>query len=202
MDPQDRVSTNGRPPALQPPVGRRHETVIQLLTQRCEALRRGIVALKAENAELRLELRRLSRSRAPSQWPGWSPDAPASWEVALPAGASAPGAARIVLADWLEPRVPHRVLEEARLLASELVSNIVLHADLEPGTDVVHVGVELAQRVLRLHVEDSGAVGTLAPRIPDLATGNGYGLSVVAALATQWGVSCKGGTRVWAELSW
>jgi anti-sigma regulatory factor (Ser/Thr protein kinase) len=202
MDPQDSLPTNGRPPVLQPSIGRRHETVVQLLTQRCDALRRGIAALKAENAELRLEVRRLSRSRTPSEWPGWSPDSLASWEVALPAGAKAPGAARIALADWLQPRVPQRVLEDAQLLASELVTNAVLHADLAPGTDVVHVGVELAQHVLRLHVEDSGAIRSVSPRTPDLATGSGFGLNIVAALATRWGVSGNGGTRVWAQLSW
>jgi anti-sigma regulatory factor (Ser/Thr protein kinase) len=202
MDPQDRAPTNGRPPALELPVSRRHETVIQLLTQRCETLRRGAAALKAENAELRLELRRLSRSRAPSQWPEWSADAVASWEVALPAGVKAPGAARIALGDWLEPRVPRHTLEDAHLLVSELVTNSVLHADVEASTNVIHVGVELAAGVLRLHVEDAGTTGTLAPRTPDLASGGGYGLNIVATLATQWGISRNGGTRVWADLTW
>jgi anti-sigma regulatory factor (Ser/Thr protein kinase) len=202
MDPQDRASTNGRPTVLLPPDGRRHETVISLLTRRCEALRQGAVALKAENAELRLELRRLARVRTPSQWPEWSGDALASWEVALPAGRKAPGAARIVLADWLEPRVPRRVLEDAQLVASELVTNSVLHAEVESGMNLIHVGVELAARVLRLHVEDPGITGALAPRAPDLASGGGYGLNIVAALATRWGIARNGGTRVWADLTW
>jgi anti-sigma regulatory factor (Ser/Thr protein kinase) len=204
MDPQDQASTNGRPsaPSPQPPNGRRHETVISLLAQRCEALRRGAVALKAENAALRLELRRLSRSRTPSEWPEWSADAPASWEVALPAGTKAPGAARILLAGWLERRVPQRVLEDAQLLVSELVTNGVVHSDVEPGTGVVHVGVELAAGVVRLHVEDSGVTGVVSPRTPDLAGGNGFGLNIVAAIAAQWGISRNGGTRVWADLTW
>jgi anti-sigma regulatory factor (Ser/Thr protein kinase) len=202
MDPQDHTSANGRPPALQPMRGRRHEAVISLLTQRCEALRQGAAALKAENAELRLELRRLARSRTPSQWPGWSVDALSSWEVAVPAGPKACGAARIALADWLAPRVPQRVLEDAQLVASELVTNSVLHADVEPTTNLVYVGVEIGAGVLRLHVEDSGTAGTLAPRAPDLASGGGYGLNIVATLATRWGISRNGGTRVWADLTW
>jgi anti-sigma regulatory factor (Ser/Thr protein kinase) len=202
MDAHDRAPTNGRPTALKPPGGRRHETVISLLTQRCAELRRGAAALKAENAELRLEVRRLSRTRAASQWPECSVDALASWEVALPAGRRAPGAARIALADWLEPRVPRRVVEDVQLLASELVTNCVRHAEVEPGTSLVRVGVALASGVLRLHVEDPGTTGTLAPRAPDLASGSGYGLNIVATLASQWGISRNGSTTVWADLTW
>jgi anti-sigma regulatory factor (Ser/Thr protein kinase) len=202
MDPQDHIPTNGRPPALQPTNGRLHEAVISLLTQRCEALRRGATALKAENAELRLELRRLYSSQTPSQGPQWRVDGSASWEVALPVGRKAPGAARVALADWLQPRVPQRVLEDAQLVASELVTNSVLHAEVEPGTSLVHVGVELAAGVLRIRVEDSGTTGTLAPRAPDLASGGGYGLNLVAALAAQWGITRCGSTKVWADLTW
>lgn len=198
---QEHALTNGRPPSLQPNGGS-HEAVISLLAQRCEALRRGAAALKAENAELRLALRRVAGSRAASQWPEWSVDAPASWEVALPAGARAPGAARRVIADWLEPRVPESVVGDVQLVASELVTNSVLHADVEAGTSLVHVGVQLAAGVLRLHVEDSGTNGTLAPRAPDLVAGGGYGLHIVATLATQWGITRNGATRVWAELAW
>lgn len=202
MDSQDRASTNGRPRPLRPPDGRRHDTVISLLTQRCEALRQGAAALKAENAELRLELRRLARSRIPSQRPEWSVDALASWEIALPAGRVAPRAARIALAGWLEPRVPLRILEDAQLLASELVTNSVRHAELEPGTDVVYLGVQLAASVLRLHVEDAGTAGAPAPRAPDLASAGGYGLNIVATVAARWGITRNGSTRVWADLTW
>jgi anti-sigma regulatory factor (Ser/Thr protein kinase) len=126
----------------------------------------------------------------------------ASWEAALPAGPHAPVAARTALADWLERRVPRRVLEDARLLASELVTNSVRHAGLAPARDSVRVGVELATGVLRLRVEDSGTTGTLVPRTPDPASGSGYGLNIVAGLASQWGVSRNGSTTVWAVLTW
>src|SRR3954452_8156218 len=112
---QEHALTNVRAPSLQPNGGS-HEAVISVLAQRCEALRRGAAALKAENAELRLELRRLSRSRRTSDWPGWRGDATASWEVARPAGITAPGAARIALAGWLEARVPQAVVENAQLV--------------------------------------------------------------------------------------
>src|SRR5689334_8261808 len=108
MDPQDHVPTNGRPPALQPPNGRRHDAVISLLAQRCEALRRGVMALKAENTELRRELRRLDGGPTPSHVPQGRDDESASWEVALPVGRQAPRAARRALADWLQSRVPQR----------------------------------------------------------------------------------------------
>jgi anti-sigma regulatory factor (Ser/Thr protein kinase) len=201
MEPQDVAPTNGRHADAQVHISPRHELVIHLLTQRCETLRVGMDALKAENTDLRLELRRLARSGTPSAWPGWGVDALASWDVALPAGIKAPGDARIALASWLEWRVPSRVLEDAQLLASELVTNSVLHAEVE-AANVIHVGVELATGLLRLHVEDGGITGAVAPRAPGVAGGSGYGLNLVAAIATQWGVSRNAGTRVWAELTW
>jgi anti-sigma regulatory factor (Ser/Thr protein kinase) len=166
-----------------------------------DGLREGAAALKAENAQLRLELSRLAGNSIPSGWPAGGADAFASWEVALPSEVTAPRAARIALAGWIERCVPPRVLEDAQLLASELVTNSVSHADVETA-DLVAVAAELAPGTLRLHVEDSGTSGLIAPRTPDLATGTGFGLNIVAAMATQWGVSRAGGTRVWAELTW
>jgi anti-sigma regulatory factor (Ser/Thr protein kinase) len=201
MEPHGSARTNGRPPPVESRPTSRHETVIHLLTQRCAMLREGAAALKAENTELRLEVRRLSRGRPQSAWPGWTAGAPASWEVELPAGRKAPGAARIALATWLDRRVPRRVLDDAQLLVSELVTNGVLHAGLEPP-DVVCVRVELASGALRVHVEDPGTIGAIAPGTPNVGTGTGFGLNLVATLASQWGVSRNGGTRVWAELTW
>jgi hypothetical protein len=82
------------------------------------------------------------------------------------------------------------------------VTNSVMHAELEPATNVVHVGVELATRALRLHVRDAGTTGAVVARTPDLTAGGGYGLNIVAALATRWGISRNGDTIVWADLTW
>ena len=49
-------------------------------------------------------------------------------EATLPAGPAAPATARAALTRWLSGHVPVEVLEDARLLASELVTNSLRHA--------------------------------------------------------------------------
>lgn len=210
---QDAVPTNGRPPALdqrgaEPDLVarlnatcRRHELVIDALAQRCATLRRGAAALKAENTELRVELARIDRRETRSLCPSSGTYGLAPCEVALAAEPRAAGAARSVIAHWLERRVPARVLKDAELVVSELVTNSVRHAGIT-AIDVVRVGVELAPDALRLEVTDPGSHAAIAPRSPDLATGTGYGLNILATLATHWGVIRDANTTVWAELTW
>ena len=45
--------------------------------------------------------------------------------------------------------------------------------------------------------DESGEVNVIYRR-----RDGGYGLNIVASLASQWGISRNGGTRVWAELTW
>src|SRR4051794_17739601 len=210
---QDAVATNGRPPALEPrsaqpdlvarlnAMCRRHELVIDALAQRCATLRRGAAALKAENTELRVELARIGRRETRSACPSSGTFALAPCEVALPAEPRAAGAARTAIVHWLERRVPARILKDAELLVSELVTNSVRHAGITP-IDVVRVGVELAPDALRLEVTDPGRHGAISPRSPDLTTGTGYGLNILATLAAHWGVIRDANTTVWAELTW
>jgi anti-sigma regulatory factor (Ser/Thr protein kinase) len=94
------------------------------------------------------------------------------------------------------------VLENARLLMSELVTNSVRHSSAADG-DVVTVRVHLWQDVCRLEVEDPGSDGVIAPQPQDLANGSGMGLTLVQLLSERWGVvrAGEGPTRVWAQLS-
>jgi anti-sigma regulatory factor (Ser/Thr protein kinase) len=121
--------------------------------------------------------------------------------VTLPIGPRAPGAARIVLAHWLDGYAPTRVVSDALLLVSELVSNSVLHAGAT-AADVIRLTFALTDGHLLIEVENPGADGVIAPREPDLVNGNGFGLNVVIALAARWGVARGRRTRVWAELAW
>jgi anti-sigma regulatory factor (Ser/Thr protein kinase) len=120
----------------------------------------------------------------------------------VPLDARAPGAARIVVAECLRDRVEASVLERARLVVSELVTNGVRHGGASaPGVVVVRVG--LTETMVRVEVEDRGRAGAIAPRSPDLEGGGGFGLNVVQALSERWGLErvAAGGTRVWAQLS-
>ena len=112
---------------------------------------------------------------------------------------AAPIVARSAVAHALTGRVDGRVLADAELMVSELVTNSVQHAGLS-ADDFVRIGAAVTDGVLRLEVDNPGAAGTVAPRDPD-AERYGFGLRIVDALADTWGVSRNGHTRVWVELA-
>ena len=121
--------------------------------------------------------------------------------LTLPAGSRAPGAARMVLGDWLCGQAPPGVIDDAQLVVSELVTNSLEHAGVS-SADTLRLSIGPVHGGVRVEVEDTGSDGVIAPRAPDLVSGGGFGLNVVAALATRWGVDRDGTTRVWAELTW
>jgi anti-sigma regulatory factor (Ser/Thr protein kinase) len=122
-------------------------------------------------------------------------------DVRLAAVPEAASAARSAVADALTGHVERRVLADAELLVSELVTNSIQNAG--PAADeLVRGGAAVTHGVVRLVVEDPGSTGTIAARDPG-AEGSGFGLHLVDALAHAWGVSRDGATRVWVELvSW
>ena len=107
--------------------------------------------------------------------------------------------ARSAVAHALTGRVDGRVLADAELVVSELVTNSVEHAGLS-ADDFVRVGAAVSDGVLRLEIDNPGAAGTIAARDPD-SERSGFGLRIVETLADAWGVSRKGHTRVWVELA-
>jgi anti-sigma regulatory factor (Ser/Thr protein kinase) len=125
----------------------------------------------------------------------------ATLDVPLPLDARAPGAARIVVTACLRARVPASVLDDAQLVASELVSNSVRHSRASPASVVV-VRMQLTDAFVRLEVADSGRSGAIAPRPADLVGGGGLGLNLVESLSERWGLErvVASGTRVWALL--
>jgi anti-sigma regulatory factor (Ser/Thr protein kinase) len=84
---------------------------------------------------------------------------------------------------------------EAQLVATELVTNAVLH-----GRTTLVIVVDHHDHVLRIEVEDGN------PRIPvvlppSTTATNGRGLSLVEQLSRRWGCDpLPDGKRVWAEL--
>jgi serine/threonine-protein kinase RsbW len=182
-------------------VCRRQSQVIDALDQRCLTLRRGAMALESRNAALRAELDRLRGNvvdRVPSTR---SRPAPERGEIVLPAEPRAAGAARIVLRHWLRGHAPAAVVDDALQVISELVGNSLRHAGLAPD-EVIRLGIEVGPGRIRLEVEDPGSAGAIAPRHPDFTHGGGFGLNIVLALTTRWGVLRDHTTRVWAELTW
>ena len=135
--------------------------------------------------------------------------------VSLPSGPLAPGAARrfvgAALAEWAELDLPGaralsaRLVEDAIVVVSELVTNAVVHA----GTDV-----ELLCRLAATPrpppagcssrsrtTTPPGRYGTRAPsaptssNVPYGAAEYGRGLRLVAALSEAWGVTYRTGVE-------
>ena len=117
-------------------------------------------------------------------------------EIELPALSSSPRRARRFVRDTLEQlEVPIGTIDDAELVATELVTNSVMHAHSE-----VVVSIECVNRLVRLRVDDHSAVRPVVrTAAPDAATGRG--LFIVEQLATQWGVDLhRDGKSVWVEL--
>lgn len=87
------------------------------------------------------------------------------------------------------------MLENARLLVSEIVANAVEHVR-EPGE--IEVRVALSGGVLRVEVLDPGPGFEPKPRLED--SDRGWGLHFTNRLAVRWAVDREDRTRVWFEL--
>jgi anti-sigma regulatory factor (Ser/Thr protein kinase) len=180
---------------------RRQAAVIDALARAIGALRSGAIALKAENAELRSERRRLHQQDGDDPLAGAS-GARIGVEEQVALGVNAPARARRVVAAALVERVAASVIERAKLTISELVTNSVRHGGVTEGGYAV-VRLQLSDKRLRLEVEDPGRGGAVSPRGVDTNTCGGFGLHVVETVSERWGSErcASGALRVWAELS-
>lgn len=126
-----------------------------------------------------------------------SADGVAQSEVrfALRPGPGAPRAARHRVVEAIEP-CDGVDLDVVALLTSELVTNVVLHAD---GEARVRVAVE--PRTVRVEVADDHP-GQPEARSVSGESITGRGLHIVDVLADRWGIERDGGTAktVWFEL--
>lgn len=140
-----------------------------------------------------------------------------SYVLRVPPELRSVGLARSKLTELALPwGTPPEVLDDARVVLSELMSNGVLHARTE-------LEVVMSQRGsgLRLEVHDASAVPLVPPLqpiaigsllaspdemegtdVPATPAATGRGLSMVAALVTTWGwfSDASGGKVVWAEI--
>lgn len=96
------------------------------------------------------------------------------------------------------------MLDDAQLMATELVSNSMRHAGLGPG-DVIEMTATWTGRTLRVAVRDAGSrtppEHVLAGSIRPSPSGrSGWGLYLVDKLATRWGTKVGGRVGFWFEL--
>ena len=120
-------------------------------------------------------------------------------ELSFPPAPSAATAARVEVTERLADRLGGPLLEDVRLLVTELITNALRHGRLTPG-DRVSVRASIDDDVVRIEVRDPGNDGDVAQRAPG-PRGGGYGLYLVEQLARRWGVDRRDGTVVWCELS-
>ena len=119
-------------------------------------------------------------------------------EMELPAGPDAAAAARNALLA-LDGGVGEEVLNDARLLVSELVTNSVRHSDAGRRA-TVQMQVLVSESTLHIEVADGGTGFEPKPRDADRTRPGGWGLYLVDQLADRWGVATDRLTRVWFEM--
>ena len=112
-------------------------------------------------------------------------------EATLPAGPAAPATARAALTRWLSGNLPTDVLEDARLLASELVASSLLQPDISED-DLLRLKVECRRDALRVEVRAPGTTDVVAADEPRL--------QLVDRIAARWGIDRAGDTNVWFEV--
>lgn len=126
----------------------------------------------------------------------------------MPATPAAPSTARRAVAS-LAPHLESRVVEDAELLVSELVTNSLRHGGLGP-TQGIEVCLRASPQTVMVEVADRGrGFGGRRPRptaksaaVRDGMEKDGpyWGLFLVDQIAYRWGIAEHGDVRVWFEL--
>jgi anti-sigma regulatory factor (Ser/Thr protein kinase) len=113
-----------------------------------------------------------------------------------------PGRARAALRGWAAlRRLPEEATEVAALLLTELVTNACRHAESAAGWQI-YVRCATVRGRLRVEVSDSDT-RLPKPRDAEDDEESGRGLTLVAALATEWAAEPRAdrvGKTVWFEL--
>ena len=116
-------------------------------------------------------------------------------KLELEPGPEAGRQARDEVRDRLRNRVDDGLLTDLQLVVSELVTNSVRYG---PG-ETIEVEIAVSEDgSITGEVEDHGTGEVAMREITD--EGGGFGLRIVDALASRWGVR-DGSTHVWFELS-
>jgi anti-sigma regulatory factor (Ser/Thr protein kinase) len=120
------------------------------------------------------------------------------YHATFPAVPATVANARTAIGRALGPALPAPVANDLRLIVSELVTNVVRHAALDPGQEMELRG-DLRQGRVRVEVSDPGEGfdPAIAPA-PD--RGSGWGLYILDRLAHRWGVVRNEPNVVWFEL--
>lgn len=123
--------------------------------------------------------------------------------MAVPAHPSCAAGVRRTVAAHLTLWGLTAILDDVVLATDELFTNAVRHTGSGP-TDTIAVSLECLERELRVTLADPSPTLPL-PRTVDGAAESGRGLSIVAALADDWGTDPPDpggvGKKVWFSLA-
>ncbi len=117
-----------------------------------------------------------------------------AFEKELPRSPDAPGEARRSLSHWYSAALEPEDLHRAKLLASELVTNAVLH-----GHGRILMRTHLDEDRVLVEVIDEGEGFEHRVRNRKFDDLHGRGLAIVEAESSRWGIH-EGTTNVWFEL--
>jgi anti-sigma regulatory factor (Ser/Thr protein kinase) len=106
--------------------------------------------------------------------------------------------ARTAIDQALGPALPAPVATDLRLIVSELVTNVVRHAGLDPDEEMELRG-ELADGCVRVEVSDPGK-GFEPAVIPASDRASRWGLYILDQLAHRWGAVQNEPNVVWFEI--
>jgi anti-sigma regulatory factor (Ser/Thr protein kinase) len=121
-------------------------------------------------------------------------------ELELDHNREAPSLARAAIAGFSENRdLDAATLATLTLLVSEIVTNAVIHPDVEPP-GAIRLAARIAKGRIRVEVTDEGSGFSPQPRDP-ARSDRGYGLFLLEHQASAWGVERQSGNTVWFELS-
>lgn len=122
-------------------------------------------------------------------------------EMQLDATPDAAGRVRAAVTTALDRTLAREVVENVLMVATELVSNSVMHAGIPPGERITF-RLRAEERV-RVEVEDRGRGfrGRPPPVVDPGRDPGGRGLLIVDLLSEEWGVEEDGSVLVWAELA-
>ena len=108
--------------------------------------------------------------------------------------------ARAAIAAFSENRdLDAATLATLTLLVSEVVTNAVIHPDVEPPGGI-RLAARFAEGKIRVEVTDEGSGFTPQQRDP-AKSDRGYGLYLLEQQASAWGVERSSGNTVWFELA-
>jgi anti-sigma regulatory factor (Ser/Thr protein kinase) len=127
----------------------------------------------------------------------WPHQAIRSSRIELPGTLEAAAHARRAVELHLGGVVGDPHLRDLCLMASELVTNAIVHGEGSAGV-VMHLAA--AQSCLRVEVWDRGSGFDFSRASQPRAAARGLGLRILDVTASRWGVAGDEGTSVWFEL--